>query len=442
MAAGTGASARAPTLSRMPSSWPRGARRWLAPLAILIVVIGGAAAYLLSRAPGNISHPDVSFTAPTTRSAPATRPAIDFQWPVFGYNAQRTRAFTDGAVRPPFRVAWRFGGNALLEFTPVIDGATLYFEDDGATAKAIDIADGRQRWATHLGTLSASSPALDRPDGTIILDTLADRGNTPGNGRVVSLSMRTGRVVWSVPLPSGSESSPIVWRGSVLLGDTGGAIMSLNARDGHLNWRYQAAGAVKGGVAISGTTAFVGDYSGHLYALNAETGHLIWAASENGADLGLSAGTFYSTPAVAYGRVYIGNTDGYVYSFAAANGQLAWAYDTGDDVYGSPIVADVPGLGPTVYIGSYSGRMFALDARSGTVRWSYEAGGAISGSGTLVDGVVYFSDLRSRTTTGLDARTGQRVFSFHDGVFTPVIADPHALFLDGYDILYKLVPQR
>ena len=36
-----------------------------------------------------------------------------------------------------------------------------------------------------------------------------------------------------------------------------------------------------------------------------------------------ASGTFYSTPAVAYGRVYIGSTDGKVYSFGASSGEAA-----------------------------------------------------------------------------------------------------------------------
>ena len=102
--------------------------------------------------------------------------------------------------------------------------------------------------------------------------------------------------------------------------------------------------------------------------------------SSAGTAFGLKAGSFYSTPAAAYGRVYIGSLDGFVYSFAASNGKLAWRHKTGSYVYSSPAVASVPGAGPTVYIGSYDGRLYAFDARSGRVRWTHDAGGKISGA--------------------------------------------------------------
>ena len=105
-------------------------------------------------------------------------------------------------------------------------------------------------------------------------------------------------------------------------------------------------------------------------------------------------------------------------------------------------MADPKGLGPTVYVGSYDGNMYAFNAQSGAVRWKHQAGGRISGSSTVIGNVVYFSNLGSKTTAGLNVVTGQQVFSFPDGAFTPIIADYHALYLDGYASIYQLLPGR
>jgi outer membrane protein assembly factor BamB len=166
----------------------------------------------------------------------------------------------------------------------------------------------------------------------------------------------------------------------------------------------------------------------------------VWTANTSGAQFGFGSGNFYSTPAVAFGRVYMGITDGRVYSFAQRNGQLAWATSTGAYVYSSAAVANVPGFGPTVYLGSYDGNFYAFSAQSGAMRWTHRAGGRISGSPTIVGNVVYFSDLGSRTTTGLDLRSGRKVYFFPDGAFNPIIADPGALYLSGYSKLYQLRP--
>ncbi len=109
----------------------------------------------------------------------------------------------------------------------------------------------------------------------------------------------------------------------------------------------------------------------------------------------------------------MGNTDGRVYSFASKTGQLAWATGTGAYVYASAAVQNTPGLGPTVYLGSYDGNFYAFNAQSGAIRWKHPAGGKISGSATIVGNVVYYSNLGTKTTAGLDVRTGRQVFFFH-----------------------------
>ncbi len=187
---------------------------------------------------------------------------------------------------------------------------------------------------------------------------------------------------------------------------------------------------------------YFGDYAGRAYASTRATGHQVWAVSTSGASFGFGSGNFYSTPAVAFGRVYMGNTDGRVYSFAAGPARSRGRPATGAYVYASAAVDDTPGLGPTVYVGSYDGNFYAFNAQSGAVRWTHSAGGKISGSATIVGNVVYYSDLGTKTTTGLDTRTGRQVFSFPDGAFSPVIADDSALYLVGYTKLYQLLPQE
>jgi outer membrane protein assembly factor BamB len=430
----------------MPSAGSRRWRRWFVALAVLVVVIAGAVAFVLLHRPGNVSNPGVPFSNPTTTAAPPptakknTKPTT-FLWPIYGYNDDRTRAFTGQSnLHPPFHVGWHFGGNALIEFPPVIEGNVMYFIDDGATAKAVNLTTGKQIWLTHLGKLSAASPAIDRYARLIVVPVLSDHGSRPGGGRVVALSMRTGHVVWSHGLAPGSESSPLISGHSVYFGDQAGTVFGLNVRTGHVEWTFQASGAVKGGLALSGGLLYFGDYSGRVYAIRALNGHRVWSASTSGSQFGFGSGNFYSTPAVAFGRVYLGNTDGFVYSFSASNGQLAWTHSTGGYVYASASVADVPGLGPTVYVGSYSGDFYALNARTGSVRWAHPSGGRISGSSTIINNVVYYSVLGSRRTIGLDATTGRVVYHYPDGAFTPMIADRGHLYLSGYNQIYQLIP--
>jgi outer membrane protein assembly factor BamB len=409
-------------------------------VAVLAVAVGGAAAFVLLHEPGNVSHANVEFTTPTKTPVVHTS---SFVWARYGYDAGRTHFFPGtSTLRPPFKVGWRYQDYADLEFPPVISGNRLYDLDDDGSVKAIDKLTGHKIWETKVGSLAAASPALDTKQGLLFVPVLSNHGSSPGHGSFVALRMSTGRVVWKRQLAAGSESSPIAWGNSVYFGDQAGHVYDLRTGTGRLNWEFSAAGAVKGGPALVGGHLYFGDYAGRAYSLNASDGHRIWAVNTNGANFGFGSGNFYATPAVAFGRVYMGNTDGRVYSFAQRTGQLAWATETGAYVYASAAVADVRGLGPTVYVGSYDGNEYAFNARSGAIRWKRYSGGKISGSSTLVGGVVYYSDLGTKTSYGLNARTGRKVFSFGDGAFNGVVSDTRAIYLCGSTILYELLPAR
>ncbi len=409
-------------------------------MAGLLLAIGVAVAVLVLSSESKHHPPAVKASAAPAPPSPPPKPPprpTDSPWPLYGYNVARTRFFARGQkLNPPFHIGWRYRDRSLLEFPPVIDDNTLYFQDAQGRAKAVSTITGRMVWLTKIGSVAAASPALDVRHRLVFFTLLsASPGATsPGNGRIVALSMASGKIVWSHALPPGSESSPLVHGLSVFVGDQGGTVYSYRTYDGHLNWTFRASGSVKGGVAFAHNTIYFGDYGGHVYAVNAANGREIWSGS--------AGDSVYSTPAVAFGRVYVGNTGGGVVALWANSGASAWSASTGSYVYSSAAVANVPGLGPTVYIGSYDGTFYAYNADTGGVRWTHGAGGRIDGSATVLGNTVYYADLGSNSTEGLDLRSGRHDFSFPDGEFSPIITDGKAVFLVGYSTVYQLIPRK
>jgi outer membrane protein assembly factor BamB len=98
--------------------------------------------------------------------------------------------------------------------------------------------------------------------------------------------------------------------------------------NGAIQWQFHAGGAVKGGLALADGKFYFGTYGGQVYAISQKTGNQVWHTGTSGAHFGLSAGNFYATAAVSFGRVYIGNTDGNM-TRSAASGKLAWRRGTG-----------------------------------------------------------------------------------------------------------------
>ncbi len=363
---------------------------WIfAALAVVVaIVIAGIAIHELGKSKNTVNT-TAAFVAPTTTTTTTTAKAIvhvnNFTWPFYGGGATRTRDFTGRAsLHPPFRTAWKFGGNALLEFPATIRGNSLYLFDGGATAKRVNIATGKQMWLTHVGKRSASTPALDPAHNRLFVTVLSTASSSIDSfdGELVALSMSSGHILWKFPVSSGTESSPVVVGNSVYFGSQGGTLYSVNVLTGHQNWSLPTSGPIKAGPAYYRGALYFGNYGGSFYSVNAKTGHENWSQSPGG--------EFYSTPAIAFGRVYVGNNSDDAYSFTLG-GTLAWSESLGGYVYSGPAVADTPGLGPTVYIGSYNGDLYALNAQDGSTRWTADVGSAISGSATVINNVVYVS---------------------------------------------------
>ncbi len=404
-------------------------------LAVIVVAAVGGYIYRHNRT-GNIYHPHARFVPQPTPVLPVT-PPDRFAWPLYGYTKNHTRFFpAPPHVGPPLKAIWYHNTHATLEFPPVIYGERIFQLADDGTLSAISKHTGRQFWARRLGRLSASTPAVD---SSTVYATILSTGSGVSPGRVVALNTANGSIRWSRGLPAPSESSPLLDRGRLYFGTQSGLVFALNASNGRVIWTYNAGGSVKASPSLSGGVLYFGDYSGHLQAISEQTGRRIWISSSEGALFG--SGTFYSTPAVIYGRVFLGNTDGRVYAYDAFSGRLDWAVQTGNYVYASPAVTNAPGVGPTIYLGSYTGTFYAIDARSGHVRWTFSAPGKISGSATIIGRVVYFADLAAHRTYGLDVSTGRVVFQVPTGSFDSVISDGTHIFLTGITSLYSFAPR-
>ena len=78
---------------------------------------------------------------------------------------------------------------------------------------------------------------------------------------------------------------------------------------------------------------------------------------------------FYSSAALAGGRVIVGGRDKLVHAIDAATGKQAWTFATRARVDSSPAVA-----GGRVFVGSSDGRLYVLDAATGQKHWEFDTG--------------------------------------------------------------------
>ena len=278
--------------------------RWTAiGVLALAIVLSLAVAYEELKRPPDVHNPNAVFKP--QKPPPTLKPRTTVNWPMYGLNPARTRYLPAQGIKPPFRKLWRYTERPLLEFPPIYVGGKLYAVNNSGFAFALDANTGKVLWERRIGRLNASSPTYSRHRLYIV-------NLVPGH--IVKLDARTGKTIWKKPLPGRAESSPVVIGRSVYFGCENGDLYALSTISGNVRWATQLGGPVKSAPAYYGGRLYVGDYGGYMNAVDARTGRLIWQSGSLGPGFGAS-GEFYSTPAVAYGRVYAGNNDGRVYSF-------------------------------------------------------------------------------------------------------------------------------
>jgi outer membrane protein assembly factor BamB len=377
--------------------------------------------------------------ATTTSGGSESSSAGYVDWPYFGRVPERTHYLPEHrrALNPPLKEAWSVNTHALIEFPPAIHDGVAYVINKYGNGKAVRLRDRKVLWELNVRPSDKGNP-------NFVTGPVYYRGVVYGaflTGNLAAGDAKTGKKLWVRHLNGHLESSPLAVDGTLYLGTDTTNVLALRASDGKTLWSFNAPGAIKASPSYDDGNVFAADYQSSMFALDAKTGKAVWRTNTSKVPP-YGQGGFFSSPAVAFGRVYAARDDGTVYAFDEKTGKVDWSFATGDSVYGSPAVARVPGTPPTVYIGAENGRFFALDARTGKPRWTYEVQGAIPGTATVIGHTVYTTSFETRETTGLDTRTGKRVFHIKQAGYTPMVSDGKRLYLVSYYALIGLEPTK
>ncbi|MDX6582179.1 MAG: hypothetical protein QOI10_1363 [Solirubrobacterales bacterium] len=418
-----------PALPKIPLGWREPLHVAIIAVVSLIGIGGAIAVYEIFKRDSDRSCPPPCTLEADEKPASHAEQVKTVDWPLYGYDEQRSRYLPTKRVKPPFDSSvWSFQAGKLLEFSPIVANGTLYFQDKDALFYALSADKGKVLWKKDIGGLGAASPAYSH--GVVFAVTLQ---RAPGidQGEALALRAKDGKLLWRFPLPGRSETSPIVIGSHVIVGSESGDIYSLERKTGKPDWQVHTGGAVKGGLAYDNGVLFGANYAGQVFAIRASNGTYVWQSSTQGSSFG-RGGPVYSTLAVGFGRVYLGSIDTRVYSFDEDTGQLLWSHSTGDWVYAAPAVADTPKTDPTVYVGSKDQNFYALDAKTGAVRWQQRLGGVILGAASVLGENVYVAALGPNIGTfGFNVKTGKKTFESDLGEYNPVISDGARMYLTG-----------
>ncbi|MDX6697662.1 MAG: hypothetical protein QOE65_1059 [Solirubrobacteraceae bacterium] len=409
-------------------------------LAVLALVAGGVGYALYKSGAFRSTDTKRGETTPTNEADEAAQPAprrraAVASWPSFRYDAHRAGVNPGATARPPFSVRWSKGlpRNGYLEAPAVVSNGVIvyasYGKRFGSDIFARDARTGRLLWRKHYRHGSNFAGSAGIYSYTVYI--------TSHDGNLRAFNVRTGRLRFRKKIAA-AESPPIAQNGLVYFGDGpkggNGRFRAVDWRNGRTRWTFKARGTISSGAALTRSTLYFASYGGDVYALNRFTGKLRWRTSVTG-PRGSSVG-FYSTPALAQGRLVVGGIDGSVYALDARTGSQLWRYDADGYVYGSAAIWH-----GRVFIGDFGGGFHALSLKTGRRLWKRSMG-PIIGSPTVMSGYVYISSLRPARTYALVARTGTQVWRFLDGQFSPIVADGKEVWLTGKAHVYSLAERR
>lgn len=320
-------------------------------------------------------------------------------WPQF-----RGDARLSGVSRtplPPLKVAWTVEAGGGIESSAAIHGDAVYVGGETGQLLALDLATGARRWGYGAGTeIGESSPCV--AGGLVYVGDL--------KGVVHAVSAADGKAAWTFKTEAQVKASPVVAEGKVLVGSYDQHVYALDARTGKRAWAVETEGQVHATAAVDGGVAYVTGCDALLRALRIADGKELFHVSSGaytGASPALQGGRayygtfenevlavdlgarkvlwryrhpdrqfpFYSSAAVAAGKVVLGGRDKLVHGLDAATGKAAWTFATRGRVDGSPVIA-----GDKVCVASGDGRVYVLDLATGAKREEFDTGSPISTS--------------------------------------------------------------
>jgi outer membrane protein assembly factor BamB len=354
----------------------------------------------------------LSFTfliLPSIVSPQATTPATN--WYQFRGNQQLTGL--SGATNTPkaLRHLWTFDAGGSIESSAAVVGGTVFVGSHKGELVALSLENGAVYWRYNAGReIGESSPFYNGQDELVYIGDLG--------GVLHAVGARDGRPAWTFKTGGEIKSSPVAFGNRVLIGSYDQYLYCLNARTGALIWKFKTNGAVHATPAVAGGVAYVAGCDEVFRAIRLSDGRELFQVASGaytGASPAVSGGfvyygtfnnevlavnlrsrsvgwrykhperqfPFYSSAAVASGRVVVGGRDKMVHCLSTATGKSLWTFATRARVESSPAIA-----GGRVYVGSNDGRFYVLDLSSGALLSEFNAGAPVSASPGLGSGRV------------------------------------------------------
>lgn len=277
------------------------------------------------------------------------------------------------------QLIWQCRGGRMFKGSPCLYKNRLYIGNTDNLLRCIDAETGRVVWRHDTGNDLDSSPCVI--DGCLYI--------AGENGHVRCLNPETGAVIWKTFVggiapgsklgSNGSETSPAVADGELYTATYDGFLFCLDTKSGAIKWKAQTHDDTDASAVILGRYVYAcaEEHASYLFCFDRHDGREVWRYRGN-------TKGYWSTPAIADGRLHVGGQDGRLHTVDPETGNGLWTHQTGDAIWSSPAVVD----GKVVF-GSRDAFIYCLDADSGRRLWRKKLDGRIISSPCIIDGKIW-----------------------------------------------------
>jgi outer membrane protein assembly factor BamB len=250
---------------------------------------------------------------------------------------------------------------------PVVADGMVFTLDTSGDLTAFNITNGDKKWRK-------SSIAKGGQKSGGIGGGIAYAGGklyvTNGHRHLSCFNAATGDTLWSVALPTPSQSAPTVMDDRVYVITIDNRLMVFSVNDGAALWNYSGVmettdllGSVS--PAVDASTVVLPQSSGEIFGLRVENGQVIW--QDNLSSTG-HAGTLASLsdirgqPVIDQGLVFAASYSGRMVALDEVSGQRVWQKDIG--------TAEMPwSAGTSVFVITTEQQLVSLARQTGDIRW-------------------------------------------------------------------------
>src|SRR5687767_1476742 len=244
------------------------------------------------------------------------------------------------------KLKWKYTtGNLIGESSPAVSDTAVYIGDLGGLVHAVSIADGKVLWTYRTASEIKSSPVV--ADGAVLVGSY--------DGSLYALEPKTGKLKWKAVTNGMVHATPAVQDGLAFIAGCDSILRAIRIADGKEAYRIDSGAYTGASPLIDGTRAYFGTFNNEVLAFDLQRRRLLWRYADPDRRF-----PFYSSAALANGRIILGGRDKSIHAIDVKTGKAAWTFATRARVDSSPAI-----VGGRVYVGSSDGRLYVLDVESG-----------------------------------------------------------------------------